>query len=146
MMRLAAALASVLATPAMAEPDRVSILLGSRHPGASVTYEQVNPGIFLTWEDRAFGLDYSAGVYRNSYGRASVAATAALPIIERGQFQAAVFGGLALYPGNGDDFAVHAGDMVPIAGLQARMGNAFVQVMPGDGMAVVSFGLTFPLD
>lgn len=136
-----------LATPAAADPDRVSILLGSRHPGANVPYEQVNPGVFLTWEDRgAWGLDYSLGVYRNSYGRASVAGTVALPVIERGQFQAAVFGGLAVYPGNGDQFAVHAGDVVPIAGVQARLGNGFVQVMPGDGMAVVTFGLTFPLD
>ena len=130
----------------MADPDRVSILLGSAHPGANVTYEQTNPGIFLTWEDRTLGLDYSVGAYRNSYGRASVAATAALPVIERGEFQAAVFGGLAFYPSNGDDFAVHAGDLVPIAGLQARLGHGFVQVMPGDGMAVVTFGLTFPLD
>lgn len=133
-----------LAGAAEAEPDRISVLLGSQHPGANVTFEQVNPGIFLTWEDRgSLGLDYSLGLYRNSYGRVSVAGTAALPIIERGAFQAALFGGLAVYPGDGDQFAVHAGDVVPIAGVQARLGDGFVQIMPGDGMAVVAFGLTF---
>ena len=145
-MKTFALLTLAFATPAIADPDRVSILLGSQHPGADVSYEQINPGIFLTWEDRALGLDYSVGAYRNSYGRASVAATAALPVIDRGQFQAAVFGGLALYPGDGDQFAVHAGDVVPIAGIQARLGHGFVQIMPGNGMAVVAFGLTFPLN
>lgn len=139
-------LSLILASPATADPDRISILLGSQHPGANVSYEQINLGVFLTWEDRTWGLDYSVGAYRNSYGRASVAATAALPVIERGQLALAVFGGLALYPGNGQNFAVSAGDLVPIAGLQARLGHGFVQVMPGDGMAVVAFGLTFPLD
>lgn len=134
-----------LATPTLAQPDRLSILMGSRHPGAKATFEQVNPGAFLTWEDRALGLDYSLGIYRNSFGRASVAATAALPVIERGRLQVAVFGGLALYPGHGDQFAAHAGDVVPIGGLQARYGHGFVQIMPGDGMAVVAFGMTFPL-
>lgn len=139
--------AAVLApVSAGADPDRLSILLGAQHPGAERSFEQSNPGIFFTWEDRALGLDYSIGAYRNSFGRASVAATAALPVIERGQFQASVFAGLALYPGNGDEFALHAGDVVPIAGLQARLGHGFVQVMPGDGMAIISFGLTFPLD
>lgn len=145
MIRLAAVLLA-LATPAAAEPDRLSILLGSAHPGATVKFEQVNPGVFLTWEDRALGLDYSLGIYRNSFGRASIAATAALPVADRGRFQLALFGGLALYPGNGADFAVHTGDVVPIAGLQARLGRSFVQVMPGDGMAVAAFGLTFPLN
>jgi hypothetical protein len=142
MIRRIALLAS-LATPAAAEPDRVSILLGSAHPGAARSFEQVNPGVFLTWKDRAFGLDYSVGAYRNSFGRASIAATAALPVIDRGQFQLALFGGLAVYPGNGADFAIHAGDVVPIAGVQARVGHGFVQVIPGDDMAVVAFGLTF---
>ena len=143
MIRIAVILAA-LATPAAADPDRLSILLGSAHPGADRAFEQVNPGVFLTWEDRALGLDYSVGAYRNSFGRASIAATAALPVVEQGRFQLALFGGLALYPGNGDDFLYHAGDIVPIAGIQARLGHGFVQVMPGDGMAVVAFGLTFP--
>ena len=145
MIRIAALLFA-FATPAAADPDRLSILLGSAHPGADRAFEQVNPGVFMTWEDRALGMDYSVGAYRNSFGRASVAATVALPVIEQGRFQLALFGGLALYPGNGADFAIHAGDVVPIAGLQARLGNGFVQVMPGDGMAVVAFGLTFPID
>ncbi len=143
---LALPIALLLAPPVAADPDRLSVLLGSQHPGAKRSYEQINPGLFLTWEDRALGLDYSVGLFRNSYGRGSVAATAALPVIERGRFQAALFGGLAVYPGNGDNFALHAGDLVPIAGVQARLGPGFVQVMPGEDMAVVAFGMTLPLN
>lgn len=91
-------LAALLAAPAMADPDRVSILLGSQHLGAALAFEQVNPGVFVTWEDRALGLDLSVGAYRNSYGRGSVAALAALPVLEWPAGQVAVFGGLALYP------------------------------------------------
>lgn len=142
------AIAAALALPAHADPDRISVLLGSSHLGARHPFEEVNPGVFLTWEDRAFGLDYSLGVYRNSFGRMSVAGTAALPVWERGKTQAALFAGVALYPGDGWRFRAHAGDWVPIAGLQIRHGNAFAQIMPGDGRpvrAVVSFGLTFKL-
>lgn len=135
-----------LAAPAHAGPDRVSILTGSRHIGTDYPFQEVNPGLFLTWEDRAFGLDYSLGAYRNSFGKLSVAATAALPLIDRDRFQIALFGGLAIYPGDGDKFLISAGDAVPVAGLQARYGNGFVQIMPGDGMAIVAFGLTFPVN
>lgn len=140
----AAALFLLLACPANAGPDRISFMLGSSHVGAMMSYEEINPGVFATWEDRALGLDYSLGIYRNSFGRASVAATAALPLVKKPRFQADVFAGVALYPGNGKDFAYHAGDVVPIAGLQARLGNGYIQIMPGDGMTVVAFGLTFP--
>ena len=59
----------VLAAPVHADPDRISILLSSYHVDAKQDFEQVNPGGFLTWENRMGGLDYSLGAYRNSYGR-----------------------------------------------------------------------------
>ncbi len=141
-----------LAGPAAAGPDRVSALIGSRHIGAS-GFEEVNPGIFLTW-DKAFEawgqpIGFNIGLFRNSYGRPGMAATASLPILQRGSFDLGIFAGTALYPVDGRRFAVHVGDFVPIAGVQARWGNAFVQVIPSDGkpvQAIVSFGLTFKLD
>lgn len=137
---------------AVAGPDRFSVLLGSKHVGGA-GFEEVNPGIFLTWDNafEAFGqpIGLNLGVFRNSYGRPGMAATASLPIFQRGSFDLGLFGGTALYPVDGRRFAVHVGDFVPIAGLQARWGNAFVQVIPSDGkpvQAIVSFGLTFKLD
>jgi hypothetical protein len=140
-------------------PNRLSFTLGSHHTFAMPKvagehWTEANPGVFLTWERRALGLDYSAGVYRNSFGDASVAAVAALPIASwhhrtLGDGQVALFGGLAHYPGRGDLFAVSVGDIVPLGGLQVRQGNFFAQVLPGkfDPVeVVVSFGMTFSLD
>ena len=130
---------------ATAGPDRVSVLLGSRHFGATTAFQEINPGVFLTWERK---LDWTVGVFRNSYGRGAIAGTAALPLIEEGKFSLDAFLGAAYYPKDGRNFAVHIGDIVPIGGLQARYGNMFMQVIPQDGRdasAVVSFGLTFGL-
>lgn len=135
------------ASPAHADPDRISILLGSHHFGTDLPWQQSNPGLFATWEGER--LDWSLGAYRNSYDRLSVAATVALPIWARGQAEVSLFAGVALYPKDGRNFAVHLGDVVPIGGVQLRMGHVFAQVMPGDGQtvkAVVATGLTFELN
>lgn len=141
-----AALITLLAvSPAAADPDRVSVLLGSSHLGAA-GFEGRNPGVFFTWENRGLGLDYSTGIYRNSYGRRSVAATAALPVVTWPSGQVAVFGGVAHYPGDGGRFPMHVGDFVPLAGVQIRQGAVFLQLLPGDGRAtdgVISLGVTF---
>lgn len=141
-----ALLAIFLAFPAQAEPDRVSVLLGSAHVGAT-GFDGRNPGVFLTWEDRG-PFDLSGGLYRNSYGKVSVAGTLALPVARWAAGDLSVFAGLAHYPGDGRRFAVHWGDIVPIGGLQLRQGNIFLHVIPGDGEAVdavIAAGLTFPL-
>lgn len=150
MTRAAACLAACLvlaAAPACAGPDRLSILLGSHHVDTTLVFEESNPGVFLTWEDRALGLDWSLGVFRNSYGNTSVAATAALPLIRRPRFQAAVFVGLATYGDEARNWPVRAGEVVPIAGLQLRSGNSFVQILPdrGNPDATITFGVTIPL-
>jgi hypothetical protein len=135
-----------LSAPAHAGPDRVSLMLGSHHVAASAVFEEVNPGIFLTWEDRAFGLDYTVGAFRNSFGRGAVAGLVAWPVWQQGETQAALFAGVAHYPGDGRRHRFHAGDFIPVAGLQIRHRNVFAQIMPSDGRtarAVVAVGLTF---
>lgn len=135
-------------TQAQAGPDRISILLGSEHVGAEPSlFEETNPGIFLTWEHQH--LDASIGTYRNSYGKTSIAAVLDYPIYRADEFRFSAFAGLAYYPDNGRKFAVSIGDVVPLAGLQTRYKNAFLQVIPQDGRyvdAIVSFGVTFELD
>ena len=137
----------LLAAPAVAGPDRASLLVGSRHIDPNGSFEEVNPGLFLTWEGRR--LDLSVGVYHNSYGRTSTAVTLALPLWRQGAAEVEAFAGLAHYPVNGSEFLVHAGDVVPLGGLQLRWRNLFGQVIPLDGSvadAVVTFGVTFRLD
>lgn len=134
------------AGPAVAGPDRASLLIGSRHIDPRGQFEEVNPGLFLTWEGR---LDLTLGVYRNSYGRTSTAAMLGLPLWRRGEAEVEAFAGLAHYPVNGREFLIHVGDVVPLGGLQLRWRNLFGQVIPLDGGvadAVVTFGVTFGLD
>jgi hypothetical protein len=144
MIRILVALV-LLVSPAEAQ-DRLSLILGSRHLGG-FGFDGRNPGLFLTW-DRA-GMEWSIGAYRNSYGRGSLAATVGLPVVRWNRGAASLFFGLAWYPKDGHRFRAHAGDIVPIGGLQVRRGAWFIQVMPSDGRpvrAILTTGLTFPLD
>jgi hypothetical protein len=137
----------LLAGPAPAgPPDRASLLAGSRHINPSQPFREANPGLFLTWEGD--GPDLSLGVYRNSYGRTSAAATLAWEVWRRGEAEVDLFAGLAHYPVDGRTFRVHAGDVVPLGGVQARWRNLWGQLIPLDGGvadAVVTFGVTFDL-
>jgi len=149
MTRAALILAALIAfcAPAHADPDRLSILLGSAHVGGD-GFDGRNPGIALTWEDVG-DFDLSVAAYRNSYGRGSLAVTAALPVIRWADGEAALFLGAALYPEDGRRFRFHVGDVVPVGGVQLRHRNLFLQIMPGDGRAmdaVVAGGVTFSID
>ena len=129
----------LLAGPAQADPDRIDLLLGSYHVGAQTEFNEVNPGVFVSWDQ------VTVGVYANSYGRTSFALAYAFPILQSGEFDLDVFAGVALYPQNGRNFALHAGDWVPMAGIEARYRGLFVQIIPSDGVwadAIIGFGLT----
>lgn len=134
--------------PAFADPDRVSFLLGSHHVGAPEgLYDEVNPGVFLTWEGTPF--DVSAGVFHNSYGGTSFAALGSWSFFERESLALSVFVGAAYYGEAAAYNAVHFKGWIPLGGLEARYRQGFVQVMPSDGKivdAIVTFGLTFDLD
>ena len=145
---LALALA-LTAAAADAGPDRISFLLGSEHVNAN-GFEEVNPGVFLTWTRAAFQgrADVTLGGFRNSYGDGSLAAALALPLIRQEFWGIDAFSALAWYPGHGDRFKYHAGDIVPLVGLQARIGPTLIQYVPGGDRGVdatLGFGLTFPL-
>jgi hypothetical protein len=142
-----------VASSAVAEgisPDRISLLLGSHHAATDVHFEEFNPGIFATWEDRGPGqLDYSIGAYRNSFGNLSKMYVVAKSFDIGRDAQIGVFAGVASYPQWSDHFIISFGEYVPVGGVQGRYKNAFMQVMPSDGKVVgsiISFGLTFDLD
>lgn len=143
-------LSALMAGHAYAGPDRISILVGSEHVNATRDFEEVNPGVFLHWTESLFRnrVDLSFGAFRNSYGDGSLAVATAYPIIRKEIWSFDVFTALAWYPGNGDEFSHAIGDIVPIAGLQARYRNVFMQAIPSGGQSVdatLTFGLTFPL-
>lgn len=141
----------VSASYVAAGPDQVSILLGSHHVGATRAFEEVNPGLFLTWTEVAVGqrVDLSVGAFRNSYGDGSIAVSGAYPLYRTEDWGVDLFAGVAWYPGNGDQFNHAVDDMVPLGGVQMRYRNLFLQALPGGGNAVdatLTYGLTFPLN
>lgn len=141
-MRFLALLLCAFASPLHADPDRISMLIGTRHVGAS-GFNESNLGLFLTWERSR--VDWSVGAYENSYGRTSVAVTAFKPLLRWHGGEAGVFAGAAHYPKDGRNMRLHVGDVVPLFGAQLRHKNTFFQVMPMDGKpvdGVVSFGVT----
>lgn len=144
---IAAATAAIIATTATAGPDRVSVLVGSKHFGSS-GFNEKNYGVFLTWEDLG-PVDVSVGAFKNSYYKTSVAVTAALPVYDWGTGEISLFAGIAHYPEDGRNFKYGMQDIVPIGGIQARQGNMFVQFTPMDGKpvdALIAFGFTMSLN
>lgn len=118
----AAGLCLALAAGPVAAQDRVALLLGSHHIGGD-GFEEVNPGLFLTWDDG------SVGAYRNSYGDVSLALTHEWALTDH----VSAFVGVVTYDG-----------LMPIAGLLFTAGPVFVQIIPSDGRAadgIVSLGL-----
>ncbi len=151
MIRLVLAVVALFlhAVPVFAgPPDRISILMGSYHADATLDFEQTNPGIFLDW-DNPLGTTVNVGVYRNSYGRRSLALLASRTILRRGGVSLDGFVGLAHYPGEGHKVPIAVGDVVPIAGLKMRYRKAFALMIPGDGKttdAIFAYGMSFDLD
>jgi hypothetical protein len=147
--------AVVAATPVTAfaacdwSPDLVSFLVASEHVGlkdfgSAVVPSDDTPGAFLTWECNAF--DWTAGVFRNSYGDTSLALMASYDVIDTAWIEAGPFLGVANYPEHADLQVISYGDIVPLVGLQLRSGNLFVNVLPGDFKNVdwvLATGLTF---
>lgn len=146
-----AALSVLLPIATMAGPDRAYVMLGSDHlPGdRPARFNDATPGVFLTWENlRGSSLDLSLGAFINSYGDPSVAVSLSRlwPLLPG--FEVGIFAGIATYPEAERKFAVHFGDLVPIAGVQARAGNLWLQFIPADGAytsGVLSGGVTFEI-
>lgn len=147
MIRVATLIALLVPSAALAEPDRLSVLLGTEHVGATRNFNEYNPGLFLTWERQTF--DYSIGTFYNSYEDVSVMGAIGYNFEVAPDLELGAFTGIAHYPGEGDQFRVAAGDFVPLLGVQARYRNVFTQLIPADGDtvdAVLTFGLSFSLE
>lgn len=131
--------------PAFAGPDRVSILIGSKHFGGS-NFNEVNPGVLLTWEGPV--VDVTAGIFENSYGDMAPSVLASVPVLTWGTGEVSIFAGLAYYGQRAARMKYSAGGLIPVGGVQIRQGYGFLQVMPSDGKpvdAILAFGLTFPM-
>ncbi|CUJ92042.1 hypothetical protein [Shimia thalassica] len=149
------------ATAATAEglrPDRLYVPLASYHynltppnPGQT-SWNEFNPGLIFTWEDRFGTLDYSVGALLNSYEEVS-------PMFSVGKFwdvSAKVsLGAVASFVDYGDnarhfDVTLGGSNLAVLPALQVNYRNAFMQIVPapdfnGNSGALFAFGATFAL-
>lgn len=142
---LAAAATAVAVIAAPATADRISILLGSEHTGLAGSYEEFNPGVFYTWDDYE-PVDWTVGVFRNSYGNVSVAGYGSVPFAQWDNGEASVIAGVAHYPERANDMPYAVGEFVPMAGVGVIHENLFVQVFPrgfDPFRATIAAGVTF---
>ncbi|SFI54919.1 hypothetical protein [Celeribacter neptunius] len=142
------ALALSLAPPALADgraPDYLSIPLASHHYGdwgdkTGDRFNEFNPGLMLTWAERAGGLNYTVGAYRDSEADLSVHLSAARMWDIGDQAQAGIVG--AYIHSFGDGYRGFA------PSLQLNYKYLFVNLANGydNGVyGVVSTGITLPL-
>ena len=87
------------------EPDRMYVRMASKHvnlvPDPGTKYNEINPGLILSWDNRKYGLNYWFGGVRNSFSAISpYAATAKMwKVTPNARF--GIFGSIAGYYGNG---------------------------------------------
>ena len=150
----------ILATSVSADgltPDRLYVPLGSYHynltppnPGQT-SWNEFNPGLVFTWEERLATLDYSIGAFYNSYEDVSAMVSVG-KFWDVGQVS---LGGVVTFADYGDnarhfDVTLGNSNVVVLPAIQMNYRNAFVQLVPapdfnGNSGAVVGFGLTFAL-
>lgn len=140
------------------QPDRLYVVLGSHHFGIDpagfgrTAWNEINPGVVLSWEKRFLGLNYQLGAFVNSFaqtgGYVSVAKSWDL---KSGSSIAAVMS-LADYGANSQYFPVELGNSnwVLIPGIQYNRNKVFAQWWPSPQAGkpwagVLSVGLRFPV-
>ena len=138
-------------------PDRGYVILASKHVNMVIEgvrdgrgYQEFNPGLILTWQDRYLGLDYSAGAFYNSYGHVAPLVMAAWTRKYESGVKFGVFVGAADYADDAYRIVKGSKGIVPIGGLHLEYKNLFAQWLPtedqanGLGMTFVT-GLSFAL-
>lgn len=141
-------------------PDWASIQIGSKHvnmnaPAArgGAGFNEFNPGLIFTWENRWGGLNYSIGSFRNSFDEQStlLAVSDLYPL--GNQWFAGWFLGAADYgdTARNSRFWDIDSDWIPVAGLQLNYRNYYLQALPAndsaDGFGMVfTFGVSFSLN
>jgi hypothetical protein len=141
-----------------AAPDRVYLSFGAKHVGIDPTlfgrtaWQEIYPGVILTWEDRAFGLDYGVGAFLNSFERVAAYASAAKFWDLGPDLSVGLVVGLADYGPDARFISTEIGGsgVVVTGGPQVNWRNLFLQVQPvpqstSEMGAIFITGLTVPL-
>lgn len=136
-------------------PDRVYVPLKSFHVGVDASdhdqdkWNEFNPGLIGSWENRGLGLTYNFGAFVNSHSDLSTHISVSKVFDITTDLSIAGFAAFADYHEHSDGFDYRIGDFIFIPGVQANYKNFFVQAFPlptDDGYgAVLAAGLTFRL-
>lgn len=139
-------------------PDRAYISMASKHAGIDPkdfgkdSWNEFNPGLILSWEDRLWSLDFALGGFKNSFGDFSAYTSIAKFWSVTSNTSVGTVLSFAHYGENRRYFKTQIGstDFVAIPALQLNHKNVFIQVQPNPRKnerfgAVIGVGITFSL-
>ena len=117
------------------KPDRVYVSMASKHvnltPDPETEYNEINPGLILSWDERKYGLNYWFGGIRNSFSTISPYAAAAKMWPLGSDIKLGIFGSIAGYYSNGSiSTKIGNSEYVFLGGFQFECRNIFIQLQP----------------
>ena len=117
------------------KPDRVYVSMASKHvnltPDPETEYNEINPGLILSWNNRKYGLNYWFGGIRNSFSTISPYAAAAKMWPLGSDIKLGIFGSIAGYYSNGSiSTKIGNSGYVFLGGFQFEYRNIFIQLQP----------------
>ena len=117
------------------KPDRVYVSMASKHvnltPDHGTEYNEINPGLILSWNNRKYGLNYWFGGIRNSFSSISPYAAAAKMWPLGSDIKLGIFGSIAGYYSNGSiSTKIGNSEYVFLGGFQFECRNIFIQLQP----------------
>ena len=117
------------------KPDRVYVSMASKHvnltPDPGTEYNEINPGLILSWNNRKYGLNYWFGGIRNSFSTISPYAAAAKMWPLGSDIKLGIFGSIAGYYSNGSiSTKIGNSGYVFLGGFQFEYRNIFIQLQP----------------
>ena len=116
-------------------PDRVYVSIASKHvnlvPDPGTKYNEINPGLILSWNKRKYGLNYWFGGIQNSFSTISPYAAAAKMWPLSSDIKLGIFGSIAGYYSNGSiSTKIGNSGYVFLGGFQFEYRNIFIQLQP----------------
>ena len=117
------------------KPDRVYVSMASKHvnltPDPGTGYNEINPGLILSWNNQKYGLNYWFGGIRNSFSTISPYAAAAKMWPLGSDIKLGIFGLISGYYRNGS-ISTKIGNCgyVFLGGFQFEYRNIFIQLQP----------------
>ena len=117
------------------EPDQMYVSVASKHvnlvPDPGTKYNEINPGLILSWNKRKFGLNYWFGGIQNSFSAISPYAAAAKMWPLSSDIQLGIYGSIAGYYGNGSiSTKIGNSGYVFLGGFHIEFKNLFFQLQP----------------